>query len=201
MKKCVIFSAAEISDYSHISADNAFVIAADGGLIHTKKLGIIPDIVIGDMDSFSGEVPENAFLFPVQKDDTDTMLSIKKGLELGYKDFEIYGGMGGRFDHTVANIQSLAYLKTHNANGVLKDECHTVFLMENEKVTLKEQGSYVSIFAYGKKASGITLKDFEYPLENAELDVDFPLGVSNKAITEDAFIEVKDGTLLVIIRK
>ena len=201
MKKCVIFSAAEIFDYSHINTDNAFVIAADGGLVHTKKLGIIPDIVIGDMDSFSGEVPSDTLLFPVQKDDTDTMLAIKKGLELGFDEFEIYGGMGGRFDHTIANIQSLCYLKTHNANGVLKDENHTVFLVENEKVTLNEKGSYVSVFAYGEKAKGITLKGFEYPLENGELDFSFPLGVSNKALTEDASVEVQDGILLVIIRK
>ncbi len=201
MKKCVIFSAAEIFDYSHINTDNAFVIAADGGLVHTKKLGIIPDIVIGDMDSFSGEVPSDTLLFPVQKDDTDTMLAIKKGLELGFDEFEIYGGMGGRFDHTIANIQSLCYLKAHNANGVLKDENHTVFLVENEKVTLNEKGSYVSVFAYGEKAKGITLKGFEYPLENGELDFSFPLGVSNKALTEDASVEVQDGILLVIIRK
>ncbi len=198
MKKCVIFSASKISDYSHINTGNAFIIAADGGLVHTEKLGITPDVVIGDMDSFCGEVPQNTLLFPVQKDDTDTMLAIKKGLELGFKEFEIYGGMGGRFDHTIANVQALSYLKSHNANGILKDENHTVFIVENEKVTFKNEGFYISIFAYGKTANGVTLKGFEYPLEDGKLKTDFPLGVSNKALSDEVTVEVKDGALLVI---
>jgi len=201
MKKCIIFSAAQIFDYSGINPDNSFVIAADGGLIHTKKLNITPDVVIGDMDSYDGKVPEDSLLFPVKKDDTDTMLAIKKGLELGFSDFEIYGGMGGRFDHTIANIQSLSFLKNHNANGVLKDENHTVYLIKNERLTLTETGKYISVFAYGADANGVSLSGFEYPLENGTLSADFPLGVSNKAVSKEVSIEVSDGVLLVIVRK
>ena len=197
---CAIFSASEIFDYSNISCKNSFIIVADGGIRHTDRLGITPDIVIGDMDSVDKAlIPEGAILFPTQKDDTDTLLAIKKCLELGYKDFTIYGGLGGRLDHTVSNIQSLAFLIENGAKGILKDEKHTVLMIKNEEIKITDNYDYISVFAYGTDAYGVTLKGVSYPLDNYALKTSFPLGVSNQKNGEVATIKVENGTLLIIL--
>ena len=202
-KRCVIFSAAEVQDYKKLCYQRRFddfIIAADGGLRHTENLGLVPNIVIGDMDSMEGQrVPEGAILFPAQKDDTDTMLAIKQGLTMGYRSFVIYGGLGGRLDHTVANIQSLSYLLREGAQGILMDENHKVFLLRNGKISLDEPYHYISVFAYGGECRGVTLQGVQYPLDGVTLTPDFPLGVSNQQKGEEAVIQVEDGTLLLIL--
>ena len=202
-KRCIIFSAADIREYDKIYSERRaddFIIAADGGLRHTQKLGLTPHIVMGDMDSVKGQtVPDGAILFPAQKDDTDTMLAIKQGLEMGYRSFVIYGGLGGRLDHTVANIQALSYLLGEGAEGTLIDATHKVFLLRNGRVALDEPYHYISIFAYGGVCRGVTLKGVQYPLNRATLTPDFPLGASNQQKGEKALIQVEDGTLLLIL--
>lgn len=202
-KRCIIFSAAEVRDYEKLRFERRtddLIIAADGGLRHTKKLGIVPDMVIGDMDSMKGQkVPEGAILFPARKDDTDTMLAIKQGLTMGYRSFVIYGGLGGRLDHSIANIQSLSYLLTEGAEGTLVDENHKVFLLQNGVIALNEPYHYISVFAYGGPCHGVTLKGVQYPLDSVTLTPDFPLGVSNQQKGEQAVVQVEDGTLLLIL--
>ena len=202
-KRCIIFSAADIREYDKIYSERRaddFIIAADGGLRHTKKLGLTPHIVMGDMDSMKGQtVPDGAILFPAQKDDTDTMLAIKQGLKMGYRSFVIYGGLGGRLDHTGANIHALSYLLEEGAEGTLFDENHKVFLLRNGRVAFDEPYHYISIFAYGGVCRGVTLKGVQYPLNRATLTPDFPLGASNQQKGEKALIQVEDGTLLLIL--
>ena len=119
MEKCVIFCAAEFDGLLRPLEEQDFVIAADGGLAHTQALGIIPDAVLGDFDSL-GYTPEGAHVFPVEKDDTDAMLAVRLGLEKGFREFWFYGAMDGpRLDHTVANFQALAFLRSHTPTGIL----------------------------------------------------------------------------------
>ena len=202
-KRCIVFGAAKIRDYRKLCFERRpddFIIAADGGLRHTEKMGLVPNIVIGDMDSMEGQkIPDGAILFPARKDDTDTMLAIKEGLRLGYRCFVIYGGLGGRLDHSVANIQSLSYLLGEGAQGTLIDENHKVFLLRNGKIALNEPYHYISVFAYGGECRGVTLKGVQYPLDRVTLTPDFPLGVSNQQKGEKALIQVEDGTLLLIL--
>ena len=125
---CVIFCAAGFDGLLAPLSKEDFVIAADGGLHHTDLLGIRPDMILGDFDSL-GYVPKNAAVFPVEKDDTDAMLAIRKGLAMGYKAFFLYGGMDGpRLDHTLANLQALQFLADRGAAGYLigKDTVATV---------------------------------------------------------------------------
>ena len=119
MASCIIFCAADFFGLVEPVGPEDFIIAADGGLRHTQALGITPNEIIGDFDSL-GYTPQGATVFPVEKDDTDCMLAIKRGLERGCRRFVIYGGLGGkRLDHTMANFQSLGYLATHGALGFL----------------------------------------------------------------------------------
>ena len=203
MRRCVIFAAGsmEVTPLlpGSFSPDD-YIIAADAGIRNAAALGVTPHLVMGDMDSLEkSEVPEGAVLFPVRKDDTDLMLAVKKGIELGYRTFLIYGALGGRLDHTYASIQTLSYLLDHGCTGVLVDGRQWVTMLQHAALTVPTGYRHVSIFSYTEKCSGICLRGLSYPLEDAELDQNFPLGVSNSADGETAVISVREGKLLVIL--
>ena len=199
MKKCIIFCAAEFEALAEPIGQEDLVIAADGGLRHTEKLGIRPDVILGDFDSL-GYAPEGANVFPVEKDDTDAMLAVRKGLELGYREFVLYGSLDGpRLDHTVANFQTLQFLCDHGAFGILSGISTMVAVVKNGSLSFPaDSEGTVSVFCMGADAAGVTLKGLYYPLENGTLTAGFPLGVSNHFTGEAAEISVADGSLLVI---
>ena len=179
--------------------ESDLVIAADGGLVHTQKLGITPNRVLGDFDSL-GYVPAGANVFPVEKDDTDAMLAAKKGLELGFREFLFYGSLDGpRLDHTVANFQTLQFLADRGAKGFLIGKDYIVTTVKNGSLHFPAGCTgTVSVFCLGADAEGVTLKGLYYPLENGTLTAGFPLGVSNHFTDETAEISVKNGSLLVL---
>lgn len=199
MEKCVIFCAAGFDGLAEEINETDFIIAADGGLAHTRSLGLTPHIILGDFDSL-GYVPEGSQVFPVEKDDTDAMLAVKKGLELGYREFLLYGSLDGpRLDHTVANFQTLLYLADRGAAGCLIGKDHIVTVVKDGSISFSEKAEGIlSVFCIGKAAQGVTLTGLQYPLENGILSPDFPLGVSNHFTGKKAEISVKNGSLLVI---
>ena len=185
---------------SHAPGD--LLIAADGGLKAAQAVGVTPDVVLGDFDSL-GHVPEgdNVLRWPEMKDDTDMMLAIRLGLEKGYRTFYLYGGCGGRLDHTLANIQCLLYLKNHGAVGYLVDGTGMVLVLQNEAVHFrKELEGTMSLFALTKEAKGVNIRGMKYPLENAVITNDFPIGISNEFLGEEAEVSVEDGELVCMIR-
>lgn len=199
MRTCVIFCAAGFDFPVEPIKKDDLVIAADGGLKHTEALGLTPDVVLGDFDSL-GFTPEGAEVFPVEKDDTDAMLAIRRGLELGCRRFVIYGGLDGeRLDHTLANYQALQYLADQGATGYLVGQRYLVTVVKNGKLSFSgEAKGVVSVFCLGPDAREVTLKGLKYPLENGCLDSGFPLGVSNHFVCEKAEISVNNGSLLVM---
>jgi thiamine pyrophosphokinase len=199
MARFVIFCAAGFENLLEPIDGQDFILAADGGLTHLQKLGIEPHEILGDFDSL-GYVPQDARVFPVEKDDTDAMLAARRGLELGYREFLLYGTLDGpRLDHTVANIQLLHFLATHGATGFLigNNACATVLQKGTARFAADAVG-YFSLFCLGASADGITLTGSEYTLENASLSPDFPLGVSNRFIGKPVTVSVKQGAVLLI---
>ena len=198
MKKCVIFCAGEF-DKLAASVEDAFVIAAEGGYAHTKKLGLQPDAVLGDFDSL-GYVPSDAVVHPVEKDDTDCMLAIRAGLEAGCTDFVIYGALDGpRLDHTLANLQSLQYLATHGARGTLVGLRNIVITVKDETVAFPADfAGTVSVFCMGAPARGVTIRGLKYELIEGELTSAYPLGVSNSFVGAESRIAVEKGCVLVL---
>ena len=199
MGKCIIFCAAGFDGLAAPLAGEDFVIAADGGLVHTKLLGITPNEVLGDFDSL-GFAPEGANVFPVEKDDTDAMLAVRRGLALGYKEFVLYGSLDGpRLDHTVANFQTLQFLSDRGATGYLAGYTTLVTVVKDGGLRFPAgtRGT-VSVFCLGADAEGVTLEGLYYPLEKGTLTAGFPLGVSNHFTGEEASIFVEKGSLLVI---
>lgn len=199
MARCVIFCAGGFDRLIAPIEQDDYVIAADGGFSHTQKLGITPNAILGDFDSL-GYTPENAEVFPVEKDDTDAMLAIRHGLKLGYKEFLIYGAMDGpRPDHTLAAFQALLFLSKQGARGTLigLTQNATTLCGETAHFPASSQG-ILSLFALGETVEGITLTGLHYTLTDGALSPHFPLGVSNHFTGEEATITVKDGTLLML---
>ena len=199
MGSCIIFCAAGFEALARPIGAGDHVIAADGGLRHTRKLGITPDTVLGDFDSL-GFTPEGANVFPVEKDDTDAMLAVRRGLQLGYREFLLYGSLDGpRLDHTVANFQTLQYLADHGAVGYLIGNTTMVTVVKDGSISFPAGATgTVSVFCMGPDAQGVTLEGLYYPLQNGTLIPGFPLGVSNHFTGANAKISVETGSLLVL---
>jgi len=196
---CIIFCAAEFDCLARPIGADDLVIAADGGLKHTEKLNIVPDIILGDFDSL-GYTPEGANVFPVEKDDTDAMLAVRRGLSLGFREFLLYGSLDGpRLDHTVANFQTLQFLADNDGQGVLVGNTTMAAVVKNGSLSFPaEAEGTVSVFCHGADAGGVTLEGLYYPLKNGTLTAGFPLGASNHFTGKPAKITVEDGSLLVI---
>lgn len=199
MGRCVIFCAAGFAGLLTPLNKDDFIIAADGGLRHTEALGITPNVILGDFDSL-GYVPEHSAVFPAEKDDTDAMLAIRRGLTLGYREFFLYGGMDGpRLDHTLANLQALTFLADRGARGYLIGNDTVATVVKNGKLQFSPATEgLLSVFCMGEAADGVSLSGLQYPLTNASLNAHFPLGVSNHFIGEAATVSVEKGSLLVL---
>ena len=199
MATCIIFCAAEFDTLAEPICEKDYIIAADGGYAHVQKAGLTPNCVLGDFDSL-GYVPKDSNLFPVEKDDTDAMLAVRRGLSLGYDRFLLYGSLDGpRLDHTIANFQTLQFLADHGATGYLIGKDYIVTVVKNSQLNFSATAEgIVSVFCMGEDAKGVTLTGLKYPLENGTLSVGFPLGVSNHFMGTPASIQVKDGSLLVL---
>ena len=199
MGKCLIFCAAEFDCLVQPVMPGDYILAADGGLEHLKKLGLTPQSILGDFDSL-GYTPRGAEVFPVEKDDTDAMLAVRRGLQLGYREFILYGSLDGpRLDHTVANFQTLQFLCDRGACGYLVGREQLVTVLKDGTISFPEDASgTISVFCLGTDARGVTLRGLYYPLEGGTLTPGFPLGVSNHFTGEAASISVEQGSLLVI---
>lgn len=200
MRRCFVFAAGSFYGLRERPSPGDLVIAADAGYRLCRSLGIVPDLALGDFDSMPEPVGVPVRRVPVEKDDTDTMLALKTGLEEGCSEFCLYGFAGGkRLDHTLANLQSLLYLRRRGARGWLYGDDFVWTAIENESLTIHKEVEWglFSAFCLGDRASGIDEVGFQYPLRDATLTPEFPLGVSNHIVEPEAAVTVRDGALLV----
>ena len=181
-------------------APGDYVIAADRGYDSLMAYGVTPDLVVGDFDSL-GYTPKhpNVTQLPTEKDDTDMVYALRKGQELGYRRFVLLGGVGGRLEHTLANLQLLDWLTTQGAVGFLAGEKTVATALRNGTITFPSSMSgFLSVFCNSGTAQGVTLTNLKFPLENQILENTFPLGVSNEFIGSEAIVSVKDGSLILV---
>ena len=180
--------------------NNDLVIAADGGLKNAQKHNIKADLIVGDFDSLEF-TPQgnNVIKHPEIKDETDTILAVDLGLKQGYKDFVIYGCLGGRLDHTFASIQTTAYITEKGCSVVFKSDDYFMTMIKNGSIEFsKENEGYISVFSYSEKSKYVTEKGLFYEISEAELTSSYPLGVSNRFINKESSISVKNGNLCII---
>ena len=221
MPTCYVVGAGDFTPRGFAPGPGDLVVAADGGYRALYSLGYTPDLLLGDFDSL-GDVPLPADLpvlrFPVRKDDTDTGLALRHGLEQGFRDFALYGCAGGRVDHLLANFQSMARVSRLGATVRLAAPDYDAWALTGPAPNApapaapdalapaavlalppRPGGTLVSVFCQGDRAEGVTLTGLAYPLSDAALTGDFPLGVSNRRLDgQRATVAVRRGTLLIL---
>ena len=203
------------------SLKDVLVVAVDGGLPRLLAQEIEPDLVLGDFDSldkkfrplldqFGAAHPERLLRLPCEKDDTDTVYAARMCLERGCTELLLYGALGGRLDHTFANLQTLAWLKKHGADGYLIGKTTMAAALCGETVFLPQdyEGTF-SLFALDGQVTGVTLEGMKYPLNDAVMTNSFPIGVSNEVNRQTvrgtecgrASVTIRRGMALMILEK
>jgi thiamine pyrophosphokinase len=200
---CYIVGAGECAKLPMIEKGD-FVIAADGGFDSLMLQNIVPNLLVGDLDSIQN-VPTGVEILrsKPEKDETDMYLAFLEGVKRKYCKFEIYGGTGGRADHSFANYSLLLYAAKLGIESRLVGTREVALVTVNGSVTLPlcNVGKYFSVFAFGGIASGVFIKNAKYEIENAELSPEFPLGVSNEFRDTPPTVSVKNGAVLIIFEK
>ena len=247
MPTCYVVGAGDFTPRGFAPGPGDLVVAADGGYRALYSLGYTPDLLLGDFDSL-GDLPLPADLpvlrFPARKDDTDTGLALRHGLDRGFRDFALYGCAGGRVDHLLANLQSMARVSRLGAAIRLAAPEYDAWALTGPApdapapapggrapnapapglapsgpapnapapaapdalapaavlaLPPRPGGTLVSVFCQGDRAEGVTLAGLAYPLSDAALTGDFPLGVSNRRLDgQRATVAVRRGTLLIL---
>ena len=208
---CILIGAGDLTVSEIPIEENDLCIAVDGGYEYCKLLEIIPDYILGDFDSIGEKEAENVvgiaeteedkvIVLPVEKDDTDMLAALKLGLSQGYQSFRIYGGMGGRIEHTIANIQCLLYLKEHDAVGYLMDGTGMILVAKEEEISfLDSLEGYMSLFSMGDKAT-VSIENMKYLLKEQEVTNSFPIGISNEFIYgSKGKVTVHQGAVVIIV--
>lgn len=202
-ERCVIVGAADITDYdsarSYIKSTD-FMIYCDAGLKHEKHLGKKADLIIGDFDSTENPKRDvETIVLPHEKDDTDTVFAVKEAMRRGFFEFLLLGVIGGRLDHTLGNIAILNMLCSAGCHGMAVDDHSEIEIITNKPAYVTDKFPYFSLLNITGVCRGITVKNAYYTLENAELSVDFPLGISNEPLKgKTAEITIGEGRALLV---
>lgn len=200
MSKAVIICSGGIRDYEYIKTfieEGDFVICADGGVSHAKKMGIVPNLTVGDFDSYTGELTGEVRRFKPEKDYTDSDIAVNAALEKGYKKILLLAASGTRLDHTLANLGLLEYIRLNGGEGCLADDDNIVTVIAGDSVIERKEGWHLSLIPIGE-VKGVTLENLKYPLKDYTLDFSRARAVSNEFTDRDAVIKIKSGSLIVI---
>lgn len=210
MKICIVLNGS-VNDYNKtkqiIHKENYdYIIGADGGCNHLYNMGILPNYVIGDLDSINKDLikyyeRKNIIFkkFPTHKDQTDAEICIHLAKTLNATEIHFIGALGGRIDHALSNIGLMYYvLEMGIEPKILTSEEEVVIIHNDTKVIKGKKGDTISILALKQDAIGVTLEKLEYPLNKARVSYLSPLGISNVMLEDECNITVEDGYLLVI---
>ena len=204
--RCVILSNGEYGDleaYRKIFKNDDTIVCADGGANYAFKLGLIPDTIIGDMDSILPEVMEyfaasNVVMkkYPRQKDFTDTQLALTIAQKWGAAEILMLGSLGGRLDHAMCNLYCGIEVVNNNIKlTYFTPECW-VYVVNRELVINGRQGDVVSIITLTQEAHGVSISGFEYSLDSTLLDKSNPFTISNVLTGDTGRISLEEGILL-----
>ena len=199
MNTCYIIGAGEVDSLPFQPDKTDRVICADGGYEFTKKFGIKPDLVVGDFDSL-GEIPDDVEVkvFPPEKDETDSFLAVRFGIEMGFEKFALYGLLGGRIDHTFSNFELLSYLVDRGFSAYAVGIGFMVFMVKNSSIRLlKKDSGIISIFSFSDESRGVSIKGLKYEVDSLTMTNSLTRGLSNEFCGKDAEISVEDGKLIV----
>lgn len=207
-KVCMIIGSAPVTGEKlpgGVAPEDCYVICADGGIDSAARLGITPDLIVGDFDSAQTLPPEDVetIRLPVEKDETDMLYAVKEGFRRGFGNFVLLGGLGGqRFDHSIANLCVLSYIADRGGRAVLADGGTSVFMLASGRLVFTElKGATLSVFPFGVGSCTVSYKGLQYPLTNYALSLDDALGVSNCIVEDRAEVLLHQGRALVILEE
>jgi len=182
---------------------NDYLIAVDGGLRHLIALNLMPDLVVGDLDSItpemfkfieSNQIPK--LQLDIHKNETDLEIAIQTAFELDYKDIILIGAIGNRVDHTLENIFILAKPVWENINFTITDGTQDIFLIRSEKTFPGNINDIVSLIPLTAIVSGVMTKGLYYPLNHEDLFRENARGISNLMVSNEAMVQIKSGILI-----
>ena len=181
------------------------VIAADAGYLTAKKMGVTPDILLGDFDTLGEEnIPDGieCLRVPAEKNDTDTQLAVEVAIERGAGEIVIIGGLSGRIDHTLSTLAILEDLwerKEGRIFATLTDGKNRVRFIRNSGTILpRSQYRFFSLIAADELVKGVTLEGCKYPLKNGRISRRRQWAVSNEIVGNCALGDIKRGGVWVI---
>lgn len=206
-KRAVVFSAVPIgTEMAAYLRPQDFIVACDAGYRNAARLGVRPDLIVGDFDSAPQPVTDReTIVLPHVKDDTDTQFAARWLVEHGFDEVVLLGALGGaRVEHMFANISTGLYLALQGVEVILADarsEMH--YLLPEHPLDLEHRDwMYLSVFALGQPMTGVTLRGVYYPLQDATLsELDYPLGTSNEFVAPAAHLECVTGHGLVVLTR
>ncbi|SHI04431.1 thiamine diphosphokinase [Sporanaerobacter acetigenes] len=209
--KGLIVSNGEISNLNllkSIAKSVDMIVCADGGANHIAKIGFIPDLVVGDLDSINDDTlniinTENVPIlkYSTHKDYTDTELAIEYLIDKGMDEIIFMGVTGSRIDHTLANLYLLNKLLKRDIRGIIVDDKNTIYITNSVLELKRKEGTFVSVIPISSNGAKVTLKGFLYETNEVLFEFSSTLGVSNQIVKEKGIIEVLNGTCLVIVSK
>lgn len=199
----MIIGGADIGRYDRIHSylrEDDFYICCDSGLKHREKLGINPNLIVGDFDSYKNpHMDVETIILPCEKDDTDTVFAVKEALSRGFQDFLLVGVIGGRLDHTLGNVSLLLMLDAQGKEAMALDDFSEMQIVSDQPVQIEDCYAYFSLLNISGTAQGITIKNAKYPLAEAEISCEYQYGISNEVLPgKVAVVTVKQGRLLLI---
>lgn len=203
MARAVIIGAALIENYDFVRSylkDDDFFIFCDGGLNHLEKLQVLPNLIVGDFDSYTQEkFKVETIVLPCEKDDTDTIFAIKEAINRGFDDFLLIGVRGSRFDHTLGNVYALQMLLEKGKTGKIVDDYCEMQIVSKAATKIDSNCKYFSLIAFCGNVRGVEISGAKYPLKNAEIKSSYQYAISNQCLKNcDTFVSVKQGLLLLI---
>ena len=205
MRRCVIVGGAPIENYERVKEylrKDDYFIFCDCGLKHREGLGVKPDLITGDFDSY--EQPDEpgieTIVLPVKKDDTDTVYALSEALKRGYEEFLLVGMTGRRLDHTLGNVYMLVKLsELHKKSMIVDDYSEIEVLPAGQTAEIEDIYPYFSLLNITGTADGITVRDAMYELTDASIDCGYQYGISNEPLPgKTAVVTLKEGSLLVV---
>ncbi len=203
-----IFVNGDFIDYVYLRTaiqPGDLVVSADGGLRHLRHLNLLPDWVVGDLDSIDSEQRNwlrergvQVEQHPPEKNETDLELALERAVREGAQHIRIVAAQGARLDHTLANLFLLTLPELRSLDVRLDDGREEVFLIEDERAVEGQPGDLVSLLPLGAPAEGVTTEGLYYPLKSETLYADRTRGISNVMLSERAIVRLERGRLICI---
>lgn len=206
LNRCVIICGSPDNNPEFIKKqirENEYVICADSGYLYARNAGIVPDLFIGDFDSFKGTIPSNIEIITLKthKDDTDSMHCAEVALDRGYRDIVLLGATGGRLDHTFGNLSILQYLYNKGASAkIFNSDGYIEYISKGDFHFKELKNCTFSVFPFGCESVSVSyFGDVEYPADNLEIDSSAGIGISNIFRSDDVCIKINRGNALVFV--